>query len=842
MPNTGTNNNYEAKLKELQTQAEGYIKTPDTFKDQAAKSFLDDLKAVKEKNDEKAFQDKEAEAYEKLIAILKNPAKDTIIHKAIKKRAMDALENVGNNLDGQDVKDAQTYNDLYVSASDGIIGLIDDNYFGRTNEAEKKLNREIQKAIDEADQEKLDKSLAKRNSKGFVEERKQFQNADFEEGKLFQSCRAVVEYTKTMRHKQEKTDEEIIKYTRLRKLRNSELFRTYMKVTHNRIKYPQLYKEDEIKKAFEESKKQLADNLGKFEKEQEKHVNSVKEKFKKFNQSYQLANASYYGKQTKNFGEVISALEPLKDYKWNNYEKDSIDDAQQKLYADGLERALNGLDRYIQRKSRFPFLNGKLGRERLAQAQGMRDLLNEIQTAMTEFGTYAKNHKKEVTTIKKRYDEEGKENAEKENVEKQNAKNVIEPAEIVRDQDGKVLLFDEFEEKEKEPLKKEDETKKKIDENNKVDGKPNQGNKLEKSELNKNDKNNNENNEQNNEQNNKKKNENNEQNNKKKNENNEQSNEKKNENNEKNNEKKNENNEKNNEKNNEQNDKKNDEQKLDDNKANLEQGNNSKPVILDNENLQKKKETGENEEKLKEEEKKEEEKERKKREQQKIEEEQKKNKNVKPDLNVTNLNSKMLKSEEKGKVDNKNQPKKNELKTDKTKKSKNSTLSAPKTNISKSDGFTGTKPAQLNTMNINPSLQNSQKPVEDEKTGSTTTNSYWGDTSNLTDYQKKAIKAILNGDTWLKTVRPVQADSLSYKAVKSNREKVSFDELNLKKSNEKKEDLKKKETKSEMNIRQMRSDMEKTKKAVENNWRPREAEDIREPNFVSKRPSAAREK
>ena len=155
----------------------------------------------------------------------------------------------------------------------------------------------------------------------------------------------------------------------------------------------------------------------------------------------------------------------------------------------------------------------------------------------------------------------------------------------------------------------------------------------------------------------------------------------------------------------------------------------------------------------------------------------------------------------------------------------------PKRIWSQRDGkFIDVKPVGSAVRNVKEESKPAEVPADEKKVQPNTESQFTVDVSKLSKEDQRAIDAIMKGDTWLRTLRPVQAEKVSYKTVNLKRERTSYVEL---KSNAAKTE-KKQGKKSDRWIQETKNDMKKVQEALKKKQRPKEAEDASDIKAVSK--------
>lgn len=445
--------NYIKLMQFLRKRAIKYSKDPNSFHVIEADIFTNVLSFVKNEHDRNVFNDEEKLHYKEFVHELQSMDLD-VVRKEIKNRAMSSLQcvygDLTNDFNRYNIDEANRYSDLYKLLTDDLELSLQKMTYETQKASEKKMNAGIRDAIDRGDQKALDVWKEKRKTEGFVDVRNQLQEEGFEEGRTFGACSAVLKEMDELKNKENRTPDEKKRYERDLNLRNSNLFVSHMMMTRYMNKNPErdLYIEEKMQESLENSKKRLQENkIHAFEQYRDEHAAQMAGKFERFGQLLQKAQTSYTKKETANFGNVMKTLNAINAYNWNeNYGKNSIYEAHQNIYNKGLERALDTLDTYIQgkQKPRFPFMMGKVAKERLDEAKEMRALLAEIQNDMKAFRSYVGEHTMETAALMERADPKKKPEAQMPTVENTFVPHQMGNQEIQVGNQEKPVLFEDF--------------------------------------------------------------------------------------------------------------------------------------------------------------------------------------------------------------------------------------------------------------------------------------------------------------------------------------------------------------------------------------------------------------
>ncbi len=400
------------KLKETAIQYFGNNPTPEQM-DQ----FLEELQSVQNANSIGFLTGADKEAYNDLVTTLKEPHDETAIHKAIKKRAIDAFTNMNGDLSSDAALEASRYSKLYEFISNEKRLKEERIEYERKNAAEGKYNQEIRSAIKAGSQEALDQAKAAREANGFTEIRNQLKNEGYGKGKIFKSCTDVFLYLGYNRKKENKTAEEQAQFNRIDRMKKSHLFVPYMKIVDNihNDKEAILYSdatlqesmerlkesEEMIKRAKEAVKKEEKERkAADFAKHRDEHAADINAKFSRYIQIMDQLKELSAGRSTEYFNTMRDRGTTLYQNRWNDekYKETCLYDTITDKYDKQIQNVLEKVDEYIQHKER-QFFKGKIGKQRLDAARELKTVLTEMQTSMQNFKTYRKEHPQELGTL-----------------------------------------------------------------------------------------------------------------------------------------------------------------------------------------------------------------------------------------------------------------------------------------------------------------------------------------------------------------------------------------------------------------------------------------------------------
>lgn len=381
--------------------------------DKQIEQFVDDLRSMKKAYDLGELTGAAKTSYEDLMETLKAPENETVLHKKIKERAMDAFTKMAGDLDSEAAVDADDYSALYKSVSNENRINRERTGYEQKRLAEDQYNSEMRRAIKVHDRVALEQAKREREESGFAEVRKQIRDDGYEQGKLFQSCTEVLKYLAENKKTDDKTEAERNKFKRIEKLRQSHLFLPYMGVVYdiNKDKEKIIYEDKNMQDALKQSKQEEKEKkVADFIKNRDEHVDYIMRKFQEYEVLKTRLIVLNNEKKPDRFSEMIGQIKKFDEaknkLKWDDpesYKNDCLYDKKLNYAGDQFKAVLPKLEDYINHQQRKFFLGkffqGKLGKERLERAKQMRKTLNKMSTEMVGFKGYRDARKEELYEV-----------------------------------------------------------------------------------------------------------------------------------------------------------------------------------------------------------------------------------------------------------------------------------------------------------------------------------------------------------------------------------------------------------------------------------------------------------